>query len=79
MPDVHVIPAPDGGWSVKVEEGDRAMRHADTKEEAERIAKEQLSSWPEGGEVVIHNEDGRIRDTDTIGNANEGPDKDQVH
>lgn len=62
----HVVPAPNGGWSVRKYGSDRATRHFETKEVAEAWARElsiKLKS-----ELVIHKRDGTILRKDTFGN-----------
>jgi len=56
---------------------DRASGTERTQAQAEREAK-RLASLSGGGEVRIHSEDGRIRDSDTIKPANDpNPPKDK--
>jgi len=71
----HVVSNPKGGWGVKREGSGRAIRVFDHKEEAIRFAR-HISSR-EGGEVIIHSRDGRIRDKDTYG-GEPFPPKDKV-
>jgi len=63
MPDVHVVPSGDQ-WTVEIG-GNKRSTHA-TQEEAIRhgrqLAEEQAS------ELVIHGEDGKIREKDSHGN-----------
>ena len=61
----HVIPAPEGGWSVKKEGAHRAARTFETKEPAVRWA-EEISRDRET-ELYIHNKDGRISDRRSYG------------
>jgi hypothetical protein len=60
----HVVPNPKGGWNVRKPEASRANSSHSTQAEAERRAKESLRRT--GGEVVIHDRDGKIRDSDTV-------------
>jgi hypothetical protein len=61
----HVIPSPNGGWSVKKERVLRASKHFDTQADAIDWAKR--ASKTEGGEFVVHGKDGTIRIRDTFG------------
>jgi len=63
--DRHVVKNPDGGWDVKKPHANRASAHEDTQADAESRAKEIVSNLG-GGEVVIHDRQGRIRDKDTV-------------
>ena len=66
IPNQHVTPHPDGGWQVKGAGNDRATSRHDTQKEAIQaatvIAKNQQS------EVVIHKQNGQIRDKNSHGN-----------
>lgn len=62
--DRHVIPAPKGGWDVVAPRAQRASSHHATQAEAERRAREIVHNAG-GGEVVIHDRHGVIRDSDT--------------
>ena len=64
--DQHVVPTEDGRWAVQGEGNERATRVVDTQEEAIRIAREIAMNME--SEVVIHGEDGQIRDSDSYGN-----------
>jgi hypothetical protein len=61
----QVVPNPEGGWDVRKPGGSRASSHHDTQAAAERRAKEILAR-DGGGEAVIHNRGGQIRDSDTV-------------
>jgi hypothetical protein len=75
----HVVPNPDGGWDVKKPGGDRASSHHSTQREAERRAKEILGNVG-GGEAVIHDREGKIRDSDTVPPARDPmPPRDKRH
>lgn len=52
-------------WSVKKPGSDRASSRHRTQAEAEAAAKRIMRNQG-GGEVVIHGQDGRIRDSDTV-------------
>ncbi|WP_084784947.1 DUF2188 domain-containing protein [Calidithermus timidus] len=62
---LHVVPH-QGDWAVKREGSKRASTVTRTKAEAEQWAKEKACE--EGGEVVIHDKQGRISDSDSYGN-----------
>jgi hypothetical protein len=75
----HVVKNPGGGWDVKKPGADRASSHHDTQAQAEGRAKEILGNVG-GGEAVIHREDGRIRDKDTVPPGHDpSPPKDTRH
>lgn len=77
--DRHVVKNRDGGWDVKGPKAGRASSHHDTQSDAERRAKEIVGNSG-GGEVVIHDRHGRIRDKDTVAPAKDpNPPKDQRH
>lgn len=61
----HVIVSPDGGWNVKRTGAKRASGHFSTKAEAVREARTILKK--SGGELIIHNTDGRISSRDSYG------------
>lgn len=66
----HVVPNPDGGWDVVKPRRSRASSHQDRQSDAIRRAGEIVGNRG-GGEVVIHNREGRIRDSDTIRPGND--------
>jgi len=75
----HVVPNPDGGWDVKAPGAGRASTHHNTQAEAEHRAKEIVRNNG-GGEVRIHGQDGRIRDSDTVAPGNDPfPPRDTKH
>jgi hypothetical protein len=75
----HVTPAPGGGWQVVKPGSDRASSRQPTQADAERRAKEILRGIG-GGEAVIHDPRGRIRDSDTVAPANDPfPPRDSKH
>jgi len=77
--DRHVVKNPDGGWDVKKPLADRASSHHGTQADAERRAKEIVGNAG-GGEVVIHDRHGRIRDKDTVSPGHDSnPPKDRRH
>lgn len=67
-PDTHhVVPNKErGGWDVKRGESERASGHYDTKRDAVDAGRE--ISRNQGTEFRIHNQDGRISNTDSHGN-----------
>lgn len=75
----HVVPNPDGGWDVKAPGADRASSHHETQRDAEQRAKQIVHNHG-GGEVVIHDQHGRIRDKDTVAPAKDPfPPRDKRH
>ena len=62
----HVVPNPEGGWDVKRGGGEKASRHFETKQEAIEGGRE--ISRNQGTELIIHNRDGRISQSDSHGN-----------
>lgn len=62
----HVVPSPSGGWDIKKGGADRSSGHFDKKvnavDTARRISQNQNS------ELVIHNKNGRISQSDSHGN-----------
>lgn len=69
----HVIPRPNGGWSVKKGRVSRASKHFDTQVDAIEWAKKATKT--EGGEFVVHGKDGTIKRRDTYG-ADPNPSRD---
>jgi uncharacterized protein YdaT len=61
----HVVPNPEGGWDVKRGGGDRASAHTDTKQQA--VDRGREISRNQGSELVIHNKDGKISQSDSHG------------
>jgi hypothetical protein len=75
----HVVPNPQGGWDVKKPGADRASSHHATQGKAEQRAKEILGNLG-GGEAVIHDRGGQIRDSDTVAPAKDPlPPRDTKH
>lgn len=68
--DRHVVKNPKNGWDVKAPGADRASVNERTQADAERRAKEIVRNAG-GGEVVIHDRSGRIRDKDTVPPGND--------
>ena len=71
----HIVPHPDG-WAVRRENSDRASsvhpRQSDAIGAGRQIARREHS------ELVIHGEDGKIRDSDSYGN-DPFPPRDRKH
>ena len=74
----HVVPDPEGGWDVVAPHADRSSGHFSTQREAYDRAREIVGNIG-GGEVVIHGEDGRIRNSNTIGRPDPDPPRDTKH
>lgn len=62
----HIVPNKNGGWDVKRNGADRASVHTDTKQEA--IDRGRAISRNQATELVIHNKDGKISNSDSHGN-----------
>lgn len=61
----HVVPNPEGGWDVKRNGADRVSIHTDTKQDA--IDRGRVISQNQGTELIIHNRDGKISNSDSHG------------
>ena len=61
----HVVPSPNGGWNIKKGGADRVSAHTETKTEAIDIARK--ISQNQSSELVIHNKDGKIAQSDSHG------------
>lgn len=72
----RVTPRPEGGWQHKGDGNARATRITQTQKEAIESAVEVAKR--QGGEVVIHGEDGKIRSKDSYG-SDPNPPKDSEH
>jgi hypothetical protein len=74
-----VVPSKSGkGWDVTKPISKQPVSHHQTQADAEKAAKRDIGS--QGGEVVIHGRDGRIRDKDTMPPARDpNPPKDKRH
>lgn len=66
----HVVPNPDGGWDVRAPGASRSSAHTGTQADAIDRAREIVGNAG-GGEVVIHNRQGQIRDSDTVAPGND--------
>ena len=62
----HVTPRPDGNWQVKGAGNFKATAVTSTQREAIRIAIDIATS--QRSEVVIHGQNGRIRQKNSYGN-----------
>ncbi len=62
----HVTPHRDGGWQVKGAGNSRATARTKTQAEAYQIAKE--IAIKKHSEVIVHGQDGRIREKNSFGN-----------
>jgi hypothetical protein len=71
----HVVPNPKGGWNIKKGGAEKASNHFDLKQEA--IDAARIISQNQKTELVIHNKDGKISQSDSHGNDPHPPkDKD---
>lgn len=62
---VHVVPSPQGGWSVKKYGSQRASKNFETKEQA--VDWGRAKSKEQGTELFIHRKDGTIQRKDSYG------------
>jgi hypothetical protein len=60
-----VVPNPEGGWKIKQAGGERSSGNFDTKQAAVDRARE--ISRNQHTELVIHNKDGKIAQSDSHG------------
>ena len=65
-PEIHVTPRPDGRWQGKKPHAPRASYVYDTK--AAALERARTTARRERLELVIHNRNGRISDSDSYGN-----------
>lgn len=74
-----VVPSKRGkGWDVTKPGAKDPVSHHETQANAEKAAKRDVRQ--QGGEVVIHGRDGKIRDKDTMPPARDpNPPKDTKH
>jgi hypothetical protein len=68
--DRHVVPHDEGGWDVVAPGSERASAHLNTQAEAIDRAREIVGNAG-GGEIVIHDRQGQIRDSDTVAPGND--------
>ena len=62
----HVTPHKDGGWQVKGAGNSKATARTETQSEAIKIARDIAIN--NKSEVVIHGQNGRIREKNSYGN-----------
>jgi len=62
----HVVPNPEGGWSVMKGGSGRATKRFDTQQEA--ISYGRKVSKNQGVDLYIHRRDGMVRQRDSYGN-----------
>lgn len=62
----HVVPNSNGGWDIKKGGAKRSSGHSDTKKEAVDRAREISRNG--GSELIVHNKDGKISQSDSHGN-----------
>ena len=75
----HVVKdAEAGDWKVKVEGNPKPVAKAPTQAKAEGKGKAHVKDAG-GGQVIIHDPRGRIRDADTVKPGSESPKKDTKH
>ena len=72
---VHIVPREDG-WAVRRSNGERDSSHHRTQ--ADAIEAGRTTARREQTELVIHDQKGRIRDSDSFGN-DPNPPKDTKH
>jgi Uncharacterized protein conserved in bacteria (DUF2188) len=68
--DRWVVPHDGGGWDVKAPGADRASSHHDTQADAVGRAREIIHNQG-GGELIVQNREGQIRQKDTISPAHD--------
>lgn len=61
----HVVPNPNGGWSVRQSGAKRASRNFDTQKEAVKFGRGLARK--EHTEFYLHRKDGTIREKDSYG------------
>ncbi len=66
----HVVPNPGGGWDVKAPGAKRVSSHHDTQIAAEQRGRQILRNLG-GGELITHDREGRVRDSDTVPHGND--------
>lgn len=62
----HVTPHPSGGWQVKGSGNSKATKRTSTQAEAVKIARSIAIN--QKSELLIHGENGRIREKNSYGN-----------
>lgn len=63
---IHVVPNPNGGWKIKEDNAQRSSGNFDTQKEA--IDRARQIAINKRLELVIHGEDGEIRQKNSYGN-----------
>ncbi len=63
--NIHITPAPDGGWQGKREGATRPSFQTDKKKDA--VDKGRALCKKDKGELFIHGKDGRIQSRDSHG------------
>jgi hypothetical protein len=76
--DRHVVPDGEGGWNVVAPGADRASANLPKQSDAYDRAREIVQNLG-GGEVVIHDSHGRIRNSNTIDRPDPDPPRDTRH
>ena len=66
----HVVPSAEGGWDVVAPDGEHASAHRSTQADAIGRAREIVGNLG-GGEVVIHDRNNVIRDSNTVRPGND--------
>lgn len=66
----HVVPNPGGGWDVTKPDAGHASAHYDNQADAIERARQILRN-DGGGELTIHNQQGQIREKDTVSPGND--------
>jgi hypothetical protein len=61
----HVVHNSDGGWDIKRGGGQRSSNHFDKKQDA--VDRARGISQNQGSELVIHNRNGKISQSDSHG------------
>ena len=62
----HVTPHPNGGWQLKGAGNLKATVRTKTQAESYKVAKEIATN--EHSEVIVHGQNGRIREKNSFGN-----------
>lgn len=62
----HVTPHPSGGWQVKGSGNSKATKRTSTQAEAVKVARSIAIN--QKSELLIHGENGRIREKNSYGN-----------
>lgn len=68
--NVHVVSAQDG-WGVKIEGNEKNSKNFDTQKEAINYGRERAKE--NSAELLIHGEDGKIREKNSYGNDSHPP------